>query len=75
MLKIEKNVPLPSRGRRIKTKYRLEEMKVGDSIKCSCPPETMRAYIFQWKKKSADRLDMKFSVFLEKKGCRYWRTK
>lgn len=74
MIKIEKNVPVPSRQKsKGRSKYRLDEMKVGDSVKTKKSVQTMCAYVYNWKKR-AGRTDMEFTARTEGKGCRVWRV-
>lgn len=79
-MKIDKNVPLPSRiaNRVTIGPLPLEELEVGDSILIDCDPEetqrvlhSVRVRLSRFAKSNAG---FKFSSSPDKKGVRVWRV-
>ena len=73
---IEKDIPLPTTGRRVK--YPFKDMEVGDSF--FVPPEghfggePLRKRINQNAYQNGRKIGMKFITRVEKRGVRVWRT-
>lgn len=71
-VKIDKDVPLPSRSG-FHSKYPWEEMEVGDSFMMEGKTNTSaHGHCYQWNKKLAPK---KFVARKIEGGCRVWRIK
>jgi len=76
--KVEKGVPLPSRGpyRRKESPYPLDGMEVGDSFLVPCKEgektATVRARIRHYCRRNST--DSKYAIRVLPEGIRVWRT-
>lgn len=79
MIKIEKNIPIPSKGFRKEFKFSfIFEMEVGDSFLLKCTPEELavkRSRMNSQINYHTKSEGLKFSSRTVEDGVRYWRVK
>lgn len=81
-IKIEKNVPLPSKGTRGNPKFPFSDMSVGDSfyvpLRSGKKIQSLQAQMHSNSRSfilNNKKFDWKFKTSSDKKGVRIWRVK
>lgn len=75
MYKVEKNIPLPVKVEKNKTKYPLDYMAIGDSFLIPFTKEKYSSNSIKVPYRAAKRKGMKITRRCEKNGIRVWRIK